>query len=205
MSQEKDKKMRREGAKCHKKRFYVVQSDSFYLLSVKITFFHFQKIYNKIYNKQSLGVPVSRATQCMRDAQIPQLQFLVFHHTDNHIQVLSLALPSSIHNKEKHLSKKLFLQTHRETDRFLQLQEFNLRNLPVDSLFHFRRAPFSSQLKEKVGSTLVKSVTLSVNLNLDGSPITSRTLTHPSHSPTSRLLTSSISLGVPVPRGTQCM
>jgi hypothetical protein len=24
MSQEKDKKMRREGAKCHKKRFYVV-------------------------------------------------------------------------------------------------------------------------------------------------------------------------------------
>ncbi len=30
-------------------------------------------------------------------------------------------------------------------------------------------------------------------------------LTHPSHSQTSRLLTSSLSLGVPVPRPTQCM
>ncbi len=27
----------------------------------------------------------------------------------------------------------LFLQAHRETDRFLQLQEFSHRNLPVDS------------------------------------------------------------------------
>ncbi len=42
-------------------------------------------------------------------------------------------------------------------------------------------------------------------LNLDGSPIISRTHTHPSHSQTSRLLTSSLSLGVPVPRATQCM
>jgi hypothetical protein len=33
--------------------------------------------------------------------------------------------------------------------------------------------------------------------------ITSRTHTHPSHSQTSRLLTSSLSLGVPVPLGTQ--
>ncbi len=35
--------------------------------------------------------------------------------------------------------------------------------------------------------------------------ITSRTHTHPSHSQTSRLLTSSLSLGVPVPRATQCI
>jgi hypothetical protein len=44
-----------------------------------------------------------------------------------------------------------------------------------------------------------------VNLNLDGAPIASSSHTHPSHSQTSRLLTSSLSLGVPVPRPTQCM
>ncbi len=41
--------------------------------------------------------------------------------------------------------------------------------------------------------------------NIDGAPITSRTHTHSSHSQTSRLLTSSLSLGVPVPRTTQCI
>jgi hypothetical protein len=38
-----------------------------------------------------------------------------------------------------------------------------------------------------------------------GTPIPSESHTHPSHSQTSRLLTSSLSLGVPVPRVTQCM
>jgi hypothetical protein len=68
-----------------------------------------------------------------------------------------------------------------------------------------RRAAFLSTLKSKVGSTLVKDVTLRITLNIDGAPITSRTHTHPSNSQTSRLLTSSLSLGVPVPRSTQCM
>jgi hypothetical protein len=39
----------------------------------------------------------------------------------------------------------------------------------------------------------------------DGSPIISKSHTHPSHSQTSRLLTSSLSLVIPVPRTTQCM
>ncbi len=41
-----------------------------------------------------------------------------------------------------------------------------------------------------------------ITLNLDGTPVISQTHTHPSHSPTSRLITSSLSLGVPVPLGT---
>jgi hypothetical protein len=61
----------------------------------------------------------------------------------------------------------------------------------------------------KVGSTHVKTEASRINLknknNIDGDPITSRTHTHPSHSETSRLLTSSLSLGVPVPRVTQCI
>jgi hypothetical protein len=71
--------------------------------------------------------------------------------------------------------------------------------------FHFRRAAFSSGLKNKVGLALAKVAALRVNLNLDGAPIASKSHTHPSHSQTSRLLTSSLSLGVPVPRPTQCV
>jgi hypothetical protein len=49
-------------------------------------------------------------------------------------------------------------------------------------LFHFRLTVFSSQLKVKVDNTLAKPASLRVHLNLDGTPITSRTHTHPSHS-----------------------
>ncbi len=99
----------------------------------------------------------------------------------------------------------LFLQTHRETDLFLAASGVQL--VQTDrGLFHFRRVTFSATLKVKVGSTLAKAAALRITLNIDGASIaTSRTHTHPSHSQTSRLLTSSLSLGVPVPRGTQCM
>ena len=71
--------------------------------------------------------------------------------------------------------------------------------------FHFRRVVFSSQLKSKVGHILVKAAALRIMLNIDGSPIASRSHTHPSHTQNSRLLTSSLSLGVPVPHTTQCI
>ncbi len=99
--------------------------------------------------------------------QIPLLQVLVFHRTDTHIQVLSVALVLSINNKQTCYTE------------------------------------FSVTLKAKVGSTLTKDAVLRINLNVDGVSFTSKTHTHPSHSETSRLLTSSLSLGVPVPRGTQ--
>jgi hypothetical protein len=60
-------------------------------------------------------------------------------------------------------------------------------------------------LKSKSGNILDKEPVLRINLNLDGSPITSQSHTHPSYSQTSRLLTSSLSLGVPVPQSTQCI
>ncbi len=100
----------------------------------------------------------------------------------------------------------LFLQVHRETDRFFaasggQSAQSNLGS----TYFHFRRAAFLNQIKSKCGLLLVKDADLRVTLNLDGVPITSNSHTHPSHSQTSRLLTSSLSLGVPGPRPTQCM
>ncbi len=51
-------------------------------------------------------------------------------------------------------------------------------------------------LKKKI---LAKAAALRINLYIDGPPIVSQSHTHPSHSQTSRLLTSSLSLGVPVP------
>jgi hypothetical protein len=70
---------------------------------------------------------------------------------------------------------------------------------------NIRRAAFSANLKAKVVSTLAKDAVLRINLTIDGTPISSKTHTHPSHSQTSRLLSSSLSLGVPVPRTTQCV
>ena len=75
----------------------------------------------------------------------------------------------------------------------------------MGGFFHIRRAAFSSMLKSRVGNILAKAADLRINLNLDGDPITSKSHTHPSHSQTSRLLTSSLSLGVPVTRPAQCM
>jgi hypothetical protein len=98
----------------------------------------------------------------------------------------------------------LFLQAHRETDRFFAAS--GVLSAQSDcGFYHLRRAAVSAQLKSKVGLVLAKAAALRITLNLDGSPIISRTHTHPSHLQTSRLLTSSLSLGVPVPRGTQCM
>jgi hypothetical protein len=99
----------------------------------------------------------------------------------------------------------LFLQTHRETDRFfsssgVQSVQSNLGTM----FFHYRRASVLNHLESKCGLLLLKA-TLRVTLNLDGTPIPSNSHTHPSHSQTSRLLTLSLSLGVPVPRPTQCM
>ncbi len=67
------------------------------------------------------------------------------------------------------------------------------------AVFHYRRAAFSSQINSKVGNILVKAACLRVTLNIDGTPIASRSHIHPSPSQTSRLLRSSLLLGVPVP------
>ena len=98
----------------------------------------------------------------------------------------------------------LFLQAHRETDRFFAASGV-LSAQSDRGFFHYRRAAFSSMLKSRVGNILAKAATLRINLILDGAPIASKSHTHPSHSQTSCLLTSSLSVGVPVPRPTQCL
>jgi hypothetical protein len=122
------------------------------------------------------------------------------------LQVLSccIIIASTSGRLHSEFVRLLFLQAHRETDRFFAASGVQLPETQR-GMFHFHHASFSAQLKSKVDSTLTKATVLRININIDGTPITSRTHTHPSHSQTSRLLTSSLSLGVPVPRTTQSM
>ena len=60
----------------------------------------------------------------------------------------------------------LFLQAHRETDRFFAASGVQPAQSTSGGLFHFKRAAFHSQLRSKVGSTLAKAAALRVNLNI---------------------------------------
>jgi hypothetical protein len=123
------------------------------------------------------------------------------HYPNNIDRSLSEDIDDKIHSE---FDRLLFLQTHRETDRFFAASGVQLPQHDRDQL-HFRLAAFVQQLKIRVGLDLTKEASLRITLNLDGTPITSKSHTHPSHSETSRVLTSSPSLGVPVSRSTQCM
>jgi hypothetical protein len=83
------------------------------------------------------------------------------------------AIPSTSDRLHSEFVRLLFLQTHRETDRFFVTSGVQSAQFDRDQ-FHFRRAAFSQQLKSKVGLTLTKAVALRVNLNLDGAPIASK-------------------------------
>ena len=87
------------------------------------------------------------------------------------------AIPSTSGRLHSEFVRLLFLQTHRETDRFFSSSGVHLPE-PNSGLFHFLRVTFSSEVKAKVGSTLAKAAALRINLNIDGDPITSRTHTH---------------------------
>jgi hypothetical protein len=73
----------------------------------------------------------------------------------------------------------LFLQTHRETDRFFAAS--GVPSAQSDRDHHFRRAAFSQLIKSKVSLALAKASALRINLNSKGAPIASKSHTHPSH------------------------
>jgi hypothetical protein len=77
----------------------------------------------------------------------------------------------------------LFLQAHRETDRFFAASGVQLAHT-TSVQFHDRRAAFSSQIKSKIGNILAKTAELRIILNIDEAPVASRSHTHPSHSQT---------------------
>ncbi len=79
----------------------------------------------------------------------------------------------------------LFLQAHRKP--FFAASGVKLAQ---SNQFHNSRAAFYFQLKSNVGNIFAKAAALRINLKIDGAPVASRSHTHPSHSQTSRLLTS---------------
>jgi hypothetical protein len=87
-------------------------------------------------------------------------------------------IPSTSDRLHSEFVRLLFLQTHRETDHFVETS--GVLSAQSDcGLYHCRRAAVSDQLKNKVGLTLAKTTALRITLNLDGTPIISRTHTHP--------------------------
>jgi hypothetical protein len=95
-------------------------------------------------------------------------------------------VPSTSVRLHSDFVRLLFLQAHRETDRFFAASGV-LSAQSDRGLYHFRRAAVSTHVKSKVGLDLAKAAALRITLNLDWAPIISRTHTHPSHSQTSRL------------------
>ena len=90
---------------------------------------------------------------------------------------------------------------------FLKLQEFSQWNQTWDHSSTFATRFFLPCSNHAYHRSSIKTChyLLIISLNLDGVSITCKSHTHPSHSQTSRLLTSSLSLGVPNPRPTECM
>ena len=97
-------------------------------------------------------------------------------------------IPSTSGRLHSEFVRLLFLQTHRETDRFFAASGVQLVQTHR-GMFHYIRSAFSSTLKSRVGNILAKTAALRITLNLDGAPIISKSHTHPSHSQTSRLTT----------------
>ncbi len=133
------------------------------------------------------------------------LKYRVDYNNNPPISVAFMpAIASTSGRLHSEFIRLLFLKDHRETDRFFAAS--GVQSVQSNrGTFNFKREAFLGQLKAKIGSSLAKDTALCVNLNIDGTPITSRSHTHPSHSQTSHLLTSSLSLGVPVPYTTECM
>jgi hypothetical protein len=89
-------------------------------------------------------------------------------------RLLSVRLGGSIVNLSEFYSYRLIEKlTDFETSGVQSVQS------NMGAFFHFRRTSFSSMLKSRVSSILDKSVSLLINLNLDGVTITSKSYTHP--------------------------
>jgi hypothetical protein len=67
------------------------------------------------------------------------------------------SIPSTSGRLHSEFVRLLFLQDHRETDRFFEGSGVQLAQSTSDQ-FHFRRAVFTEQLKSRVDLVLVKTV-----------------------------------------------
>jgi hypothetical protein len=87
-----------------------------------------------------------------------------------------LAIASTSGSLHSEFVRLLFLQAHRETDRFFAASGVQFAQHDRGQ-FHYRRAAFSSQIKSKVSNILAKAATLQITLNFDGSSVASKSHT----------------------------
>ena len=85
---------------------------------------------------------------------------------------------------------------------YLPVSTLKLCAVQLDAFSHFCVSSLKRRGKEKMHFFFCRIFFLD---GLFGAPIASKSHTYPSHSQTSRLLTSSLSSGFPVPRPTQCV
>jgi hypothetical protein len=82
-----------------------------------------------------------------------------YNHNPPNAIVFMSAIASTSGRLHSEFVRLLFLQAHRETDRFFAALGVHLAESANSGLFHFRRVAFSSQLRTKVGSTVAKTST----------------------------------------------
>jgi hypothetical protein len=80
------------------------------------------------------------------------------------------AIPSTSGSLHSEFVCFLFLQVHRETDRFFSTSGVQIPQ-HSSGFFHFLRETFSSHIKYKVDNILTKAAALRIVLNIDGAPI----------------------------------
>jgi hypothetical protein len=162
-----------------------------------------------------LTIISTHVTQCVRGVSIPPFSCLVSHYTDTHLYVFFFGSRFTSYNKQflyyLHLYDFYFYKLIGKLTVFFANWGVHIVQ-STSGQIHYHRTVFSSQIKSKIDNILTKTP-LSI-FRFTYKPIywwdtcksiTSKSHTHPSHSQTSRLLTSSLSSGVPVPHTTQCM
>ncbi len=121
-------------------------------------------------------------TQSLNDATADKIRKYRTDYNNNPLSVVSFmpTIASTSGRLYSEFVRLVFLQTHRETDRFLAASGVQLAQ-STSVQFHFRRAAFGHQLKRKVGLALVKATALRIELNLDGAPIISNSVCEVCH------------------------
>ena len=123
----------------------------------------------------NLRYPNNKDRSLNEDAADKILKYRADYHNNPPVAVSFMpAIASTSGRLHSEFIRLLFLQDHRETDRFFAASGVHPEQHTSGGLFHFKHTVFLSQLKAKVGNTLAKAAALCVNLNIDGAPITSR-------------------------------
>jgi hypothetical protein len=96
-----------------------------------------------------------------------------YNNRPSHVISFITGIASTSGRLHSEFVRLLFLQAHRETDRFFATSGVQLSQ-PSSGQIHYHHTVFSSQIKSKFGNILAKTTVLRIVLNIDGAPIARR-------------------------------